>query len=111
MKLINFKLIKNNETYINERNIKCIYNNKLIFMVDNDKYSYYNDIFERKTEKELIIFDLKNQECKLYIEGYNNYFPIKIEVIEYIKNEEKINIKYKIETEENIVNIITIEYV
>lgn len=111
MKKINFELLKNNESYIQEKNIKCIDNDKLIFMINKDKYIYYCNILERNTENERILFDFKNQTCKLYIKGYNDYFPIKINVIEYKKNDNIITIKYKIETEENIVNTIKIEYV
>lgn len=110
MKNINFKLIKNNKSYIDKKNIKCIDNDKLIFVIDKDKYSYYNDIFERKTENELIIFDLKEKVCKVYINGYNDYFPVNINVIEHTKNDKLIYIKYKIETEENVINEIKIEY-
>ena len=110
MKNINFKLIKNNKSYIDKKNIKCIENDKLIFIIDKDKYSYYNDIFERKTENELIIFDLKENVCKVYINGYNDYFPVNINVIEHTKNDKLIYIKYKIETEENVINEIKIEY-
>lgn len=111
MKKINFTLTKNDINEISEKNIKCIESDKLLFIINKDKYIYHNNILEKHTSEGKIIFDFKKEECKLYINGYNDYFLIKINVIEYKKNDSIISIKYKIETEENIINKITIEYV
>ena len=112
MKSINFKLKKNNEIIINEKNINCIeINNKLSFIINGIKYIYNDNIFERVTKEEKITFDLKNNNCKILLDKEKLTMNLNINVIENKKIDNIISIKYKIETEDNIVNIITIEYV
>ena len=111
MKKINFELLKNSKLIISEKNISCIDNDKLIFMIENDKYTIFNDTLIRKTNEEEIVLDFKNNNCKVYINGYNGYIEIKLDVIEYKKLDNIITIKYKIETEENVINTIKIEYI
>lgn len=112
MKLINFKLEKNNETIIDKKNINCIENfNKITFVIDGIKYSYDNNIFIKETEEDIVSLDLKNNICKITLKPQNMSLNLNINVIENKKIDNIISIKYKIETEENIVNIITIEYI
>jgi len=111
MKTINFELLKNNEVCIKETNIRCIENNKLTFVINNEKYSYYNNILEKVNKEEKIILNFKEEKCQIYIKGYNNCLNIKINVIENEKKDNIITIKYEIETEENVINIIKIEYI
>ena len=112
MKLINFKLEKNNETIIDKKNINCIENfNKITFVIDGIKYSYDNNIFNKETDDDIVSLDLKNNMCKITLKPQNMSLNLNINVIENKKIDNIIFIKYKIETEENIVNIITIEYI
>ena len=112
MNKINFKLEKNGETIIKEENINCInQNNKITFIINDIKYIYDNNIFTRETKEEIIALDLINDNCLIKLKKENIDLNLKIEVIENKKQDNIISIKYKIETEENIVNIITIEYV
>ena len=112
MKLINFKLEKNEETIIDKNNIKCIESfNKITFVIDGIKYSYDNNIFIKETEEDIVSLDLKNNICKITLKPQNMSLNLNINVIENKKIDNIISIKYKIETEENIVNIITIEYI
>ena len=112
MKLINFKLEKNNETIIDKKNINCIENfNKITFVIDDIKYSYDNNIFNKETDEDIVSLDLKNDICKITLKPQNMSLNLNINVIENKKIDNIISIKYKIETEENIVNIITIEYI
>lgn len=112
MNKINFKLEKNKEILINENNINCILqNNKLTFIIDGIKYSYDNNIFTKETKEESISLDLINNNCLITLKKENLHLNLNIEVIENKKQDNIISIKYKIETEENILNIITIEYV
>ena len=112
MKLINFKLEKNEETIIDKKNIKCIESfNKITFFIDGIKYSYDNNIFIKETEEDIVSLDLKNNICKITLKPQNMSLNLDINVIENKKIDNIISIKYKIETEENIVNIITIEYI
>jgi len=110
MKRINFELLKNNKPFIKEKNIKCINNDKLIFIINGDKYIYYNNILE-KINEDKIILDFNKEECKIYIKGYKDSLNIKIKVLENLKIDNNITIKYEIETEENVVNEIKIEYI
>ena len=110
MKSINFKLEKNNETIIDKKNIKCIESfNKITFVIDGIKYSYDNNIFIKETEEDIVSLDLKNNICKITLKPQN--ISLNINIIENKKIDNIKSIKYKIETEENIVNIITIEYI
>lgn len=111
MKLINFKLEKNEEIIINKINIKSIEQfNKITFVIDGIKYVYDNNIFIKETEEDIIALDLKNNICKITLKSQNISLNLNINVIENKKIDNIISIKYKIETEENTVNIITIEY-
>lgn len=112
MKLINFKLEKNKEIVIDKTNIKSIEQfNKTTFVIDGIKYSYDNNIFIKETEEDIIKLDLKNNICKITLKPQNMSLNLNINVIENKKIDNIISIKYKIETEENIINIITIEYI
>ena len=112
MKSINFKLEKNNETIIDKKNINCIENfNKITFVIDDIKYSYDNNIFNKETDEDIVSLDLKNNICKITLKPQNMSLNLNSNVIENKKIDNIISIKYKIETEENIVNIITIEYI
>lgn len=112
MKKINFKLIKDNKNIINENNINCIIqNNKILFTIDGIKYSYNNNIFIKETKEEIIKLDFNKELCTIMLKEYNHSLNIKINLLNIENNTKFIRIKYKIETEENINNIISIEYV
>ena len=112
MKKINFKLEKNNEIIINERNINCIEKyNKVSFIIDGIKYCYDNNIFTKETKEERISLDFIKNNCQITLLPQNLYLNLNINVIETKKVDNIISIKYEIETEENTTNIITIEYV
>ena len=112
MKKINFKLKKDNKIIINENNINCILNNnKLNFILDGIKYTYTNSIFIKETKEEIIELDFKREICKITLKEYNKSINLKINVINLINNDKITEVKYKIETEDNIINIINIEYV
>ena len=55
---INFKLLKNNQISVNENNLNCITNNnKITFVIKNDKYKFENNILEKITNKDKIQLD------------------------------------------------------
>lgn len=112
MKKINFKLTKNNNVIINEKNLNSIdNNNKLSFVIEGIKYSYQNNIFTKETKKDLIELDFNKELCKITLKEYNNFINLKLDVINIIDNDKITKVEYKIETEEEVVNIINIEYV
>ena len=112
MKKINFKLTKNKNIIINEKNINCIdNNNKLSFIIEGIKYSYQNNVFIKETKEEILELDFNKEICKITLKEYNNFINIKLDVINTMNNDKITKVEYKIETEEDVVNIISIEYV
>ena len=112
MKKINFKFKKNEETIINEKNINSIIkNNKISFIIEGVKYTFYNNIFTKETKEEKIELDFNKEICKIILKEYNNSINIKLDVSNIINNNKIKQIEYKKETEENVINIINIEYV
>ena len=107
---IDFTFIKDNEYIINRKNIKCINNTNLIFMIDKTKYKLYDNIFEKETNEDLITFDFKNKNCKILLKKENYYINLNINVIKYEKSDNILNIKYSIESEEDIINTIYIRF-
>ena len=85
--------------------------NKITFVIDGIKYSYDNNIFNKETDDDIVSLDLKNNICKITLKPQNISLNLNINVIKNKKTDNIISIKYKIETEENIINIITIEYI
>lgn len=112
MKKINFELIKNNESIIKEKNINClIKKDKINFIIQGIKYTFINNIFIKESKEEIIELDFNKELCKITLKNYNNFITLKINVINIINNNKIKKVEYKIETEDNIINIINIEYV
>ena len=112
MKKINFKLEKNKETVIEEKNINSIINkNKITFAINGIKYTYENNIFTRETKEEIITINFIKETCTIYLKDINQALELKINVIKKEKNNNIESMEYKIETEENIINKISIEYI
>ena len=107
---IDFTIIKNNEYIIDRKSIKCIYNNKIIFLIDNTKYRLYEYILEKETQDDLIILDFQNNNCKIKLKKENYELILNINVIKYEKKDNILNIQYSIETEEDVVNTIIISF-
>ena len=74
-------------------------------------YQYDNIKFIRETKEEIIELDLIKEKCFITLKEQNLNLNLNIKCLENKKVDNIIYIKYIIETEENIVNIITIEYV
>ncbi len=107
---INFKFKKNNNILINKNNIKCIFqNNKLSFIDDCIKYSYFNKVFIKENEEELICLDFNFEKCKIHLKKQGFILNLKIKLKHYSINNNKLKIIYTIETEEDIENTIIIE--
>ena len=112
MKKINFKLEKNEEIIIDEKNINSIITkNKTTFIINGIKYSYENNIFTRETEEEIIKINFNKKNSIITLKKENISLELNIEVKNIDKKDNKIILKYKIETEDNIINKITIEFI
>jgi len=112
MKKINFKLIKNKENIIDEKNINSIIkDNRVSFIINGIKYTFYNNIFIKETKEEIIELNFNKELCKITLKEYNNSINLKLDVINIINNNKIAKVEYKIETENNVINIINIEYV
>ena len=110
MHQVNFSLKKNNKYIIKEDNLKCIKSNKIIFKINNDKYTFFNDSLIKETSSEIITLDFKNSICNIYLKEHNHNLYLKLDKIKIKKEENFIQIDYFIETENTTHNIITIEY-
>ena len=107
---IDFTFRKDNEYIINRKNIKCINNTSLIFIIDKIKYKYFDNKFEKETTDDIITLDLKEQLCKIYLKNEKNSLYLNINVIKHIKNDNIINIQYNIESETDTINDIYIRF-
>ena len=107
---LDFTFIKDNEYIINRQNIKCINNKSTIFIIDKTKYKLYDDILEKETSDDLIQLDFKNKNCKIVLKKENFVLNLNITVIKYEKRDTILNIQYKIESEEDKINTININF-
>ena len=111
MYLINFSLKKNNKTIINKKNIKSIStNDKFIFKIDDTKYSYKDKVLTKTTDEEEIVLDFNKKECLIYLIKHKHKLFINITNVKIKTTKNNIKIEYIIETEDNTLNIINIEY-
>ena len=111
MEVLDFSLKKNNKYVIKKENIKCIkYEKGIIFILDKDKYSFYNNVLTKETNEEIITLDFNEKKCKVYLKKEKHYLTINIThvIIKNTKNRTKI--EYIIETEKESLNIISLEY-
>ena len=109
MMLINFSLKKKNKYIINEKNIKCISTNKIVFKIKNDKYSFYDNKLVKENDTEIVTLDFNNSNCNIYLKEYNKEMYLKLDKVIINNDNEFTIIEYLIETEIDTINIITIE--
>ena len=95
--------IKNNDEEINYTDIPCKYNgNKYIFNIDIDEYEIdVNDniVFHKKNSEsnlDLIFENNKETTGTYYIKELNFYMDAKVKTIKYIKDNNKVEINYKL---------------
>lgn len=108
-----FKFIKNKEIIYNISNIKYVdRNNKLTFMVEKTKCIFElldnGCIFIRDDKDYKFRLDTIKRECTLELKEMNKVFDIKINDLEYKNIDNKIILKYNIETDDalNVIEII-----
>ena len=112
MKTINFTLLKNKNILIQENNIKCLENSdKIIFKINDIKYTYDKYKLTKETQDEIIYLDFNNKKASIYLKKHGNNLILELTDVRINKTKEIEEIEYKIETENNIINIIKIEYI
>ena len=111
MKKINFILKKNEEYIINKQNLNIIdSNDKISFIIDNNKYIYYNNVLSKETKEELITLNFNEKKATILLKNLNKKIILHMEKVKIEKQKNIIKVEYIIETENNINNIIIIEY-
>ena len=84
-----------------EYNIKGIYQNNKIIFKDFDTLMIVNldsNVLERKKDDSNIIFDFNKKMC--FINNNNIQIDLKLNIIEFKKNNTLFYVKYKIENDE-----------
>lgn len=110
MTIINFKLQKNNKIIISENNIRCInQNNKLLFKINDIKYTYSDNLLVKESNTDIITLDFNKKLCSIYIKDLNKKLYLNLTYVSIEKLKNSIKIKYKIETDNNCINIISLE--
>lgn len=116
MSLINMKLFKDDKQYYDLKNIeskvKNNENNKVLeFIIDNIVNTYIIDesgcIFIRENNEFKFILDTIKKEATYLLKEIDTTFDIKVEKCDLIKNDNRLTIKYQLETDDNL-NIIEI---
>ena len=108
IKTAKFKLLKDNKVEI-EQDIKLIdNNNNYSFKLDDYKMIINDRSFERENADYKLKIDIQEQTCLLHLKEKNLQYDIGVEKIEYNKDNNRIELIYKIETDE-LENKIIIE--
>lgn len=107
-----FKFLKDDEIIYDLNNLKYIEkDNKITFMVEKNKciFEIFKDgcIFLREDSDYKFKLDTIKKECTLELKGLNLKYDIKIFSLDYKNIDNKIILKYNIETDEKT-NIIEI---
>lgn len=112
MQTINFTLTKNNNEIISKQNIKAINNkSKITFVINKEKYEYNNRILIKENNTEKITLDFNKNMCTILLKEGDYILNCKIDSIIDEKNKNIVIINYKIETEEDVLNTIKLEYI
>ena len=75
-----------------------------MFIADNLIYDLEKKSLSRNQDGYKLTLDFSNNEGFIELTDYGQSLPLKIEIVEIIVNNKCHNIKYKIESEEDILN-------
>ncbi len=107
---IKFLLEKNKDTIIYEEILGIYQNNKLMFNLNNDKYTITKEKFIKETKDNKIVFDFLKREAMIVLKENNMNLYVSIEIKKFVFENSYIEIIYRIETEDDTYNCIKIEY-
>ena len=112
METLKFKLISNDKETINRSANYVLQNNIISFKIDNSLYKYnINENILIKTEdNNRITIDINKEIIIIELIKEKYMFDLIIKDVELIKNDNIIEIKYKVDEEDKIINHIIIEY-
>lgn len=75
-----------------------------VFISNNLIYDLEKKTLSRNQDGYKLSLDFSNNEGFIELTDYGQSLPIKIEIVEIIVNDKSHNVKYKIESEEDILN-------
>lgn len=107
---IKFLLEKNKDTIIYKEILGIYQNNKLMFNLNNDKYTITKENFIKETKDNKVVFDFLNHEAMILLKENNMKLYVNIEIKKFVFENSYIEIIYRIETEDDTYNCIKIEY-
>ncbi len=79
-----------------------IENNK--FLSENIIYDFKKRILVRNEDDYRLTLDFINCKCLIKLINYNQELSLPIEIVEIIEDDKQLNIKYKMESEKDILN-------
>ena len=111
MEKIRFIFKKNNNILIDEVVNTIKKDNEFTFTINKEKYIFSDYKLVKENSDNIVILDFKNNISNIILKDINNSLNAKLNIVKVNKNKKNIEIKYNIETEEDSINIIKIEYI
>lgn len=106
LKKAKFTLIKDDKEEISEL-INIIDNNSAYsFKIANFKMNLNERLFERENEEYKLVLNLIDKTCNLHLKEHDVECAIEVEKIEYNKYDNRIELIYKLETDDSEIKII-----
>lgn len=104
-KQITLRLYKNNKLENEYQNIKCLYNNSYIFVIDMVKTTIDETKFIRENDEFKFYLDIKNKQATYLLKEQNMLFDIEVEKISYKNENDIIILEYRISSDESNIKI------
>lgn len=107
LRTINMKLYKDNKLEFEEKNIRCIEQfGNYSFKLKDSKMVLNDRLFLRENNDFKFKINIKDKTSEYLLKEKNLNYDIKVEKIEYQKNQDNITIIYKIETDNQETKIV-----
>lgn len=104
-RVITLKLYKDNKIENEYKNIKSLYNNSYIFVIDNIKTIIDETKFIRENNEFKFQLDIKNKQATYLLKEQNMLFDIEVEKISYKNENDIIILEYRISSDESNIKI------
>ena len=110
IKVYDIKLYKNDKLEKEYNSIKGLSDKKRIILKLDDTKTIVNEKeFIRENDEYKFSIDFNNNKSIIHLKEHNLSYDIKVLDAKYTKKEKEIEIKYKIETDEDLIKIIIVE--